>query len=147
MNTTEQPAKRRGGFPPGVSGNPRGRPKGIVDRRIRILRAIEPELPQLLRTIMDRALSGDMQAAGLVLSRVYPPLRPRSEPVRFAFEPSASIADQCEQLLREMAAGVVAPDVARLVLDGLASLAAARATEELEARVSALENRNVEAFD
>ncbi|MCC6297375.1 MAG: hypothetical protein IT469_11780 [Pseudomonadales bacterium] len=123
----------------GQSGNPAGRPKGITDRRVRILRALEPDLPQLLRTLMDAALAGDVQAAGLLLSRVIPPLKARGEPVRFAFDASAPMGEQAEAALQAVADGIVPPDTGRLVLESIVSLSQVRALENLEARITALE--------
>ena len=127
---------------PGQSGNPAGRPKGIRDRRSRLTHAIEADLPQLLRTIMDAALAGDMQAAGLILSRLYPPLKAREMPVRFSFDPAGSVADQCEAVIGAMAAGVIPPDVGRTLLDSLSALASAREIETLEQRIAALEQHH-----
>ncbi|GMU47441.1 MAG: hypothetical protein AMXMBFR26_22230 [Porticoccaceae bacterium] len=123
----------------GVSGNPAGRPKGITDRRVRILRALEPDLPQLLRTLMDAALAGDVQAAGLLLSRTIPPLKARSEPARFPFDPAAPLPAQIEQLLAAAASGAISVDAAKALTDALGSLAQARALEDLEARIERLE--------
>ena len=128
-----------GRFQPGQSGNPKGRPKGRADRRTRLFRAIEGDIPALLRTVVDRAVDGDMVAAGLILNRVYPTLKPRGEPVRFDLDPGASLAGQAAQIVAAMASGQVAPDTCRTLLDSLDTLAAIRATEQLTERVEALE--------
>ena len=58
-------------FQPGVSGNPAGRVKG--SGKIAELRAmLEPDIPAILKTVVDNAKDGDLSAAKLILDRVYP---------------------------------------------------------------------------
>ena len=127
----------------GPSPNPSGRPKGIVDRRTRVSQALMDDAPAVARVVVDAALEGDMQAASLVLSRIAPVLRGQMEKVAFEFDATAPVARQVEQVLAAVARGQVAPDVGKQIIDAVQALSTIRATEELEARLAALEQKEL----
>jgi len=95
----------------------------------------------IVDAMVEKALEGDTGAAGLILSRVLPALRSQSERVNFEFDASAPVARQVEQVLAAIASGAVAPDVGKQIIEAIGALSAIRATEELEARLAALEAR------
>jgi hypothetical protein len=134
------PARWVKGMP---SPNPKGRPRGIIDKRTKVTQALMDDAPAVARVVIDAALEGDLQACGIVLARVAPALRPETYPVQFAFDPGAPIAQQIEQVLAAMASGAVAPDVGKLVIDAIGTLSNARAVEELEARIITLEAKQI----
>lgn len=127
----------------GPSPNPSGRPKGIVDKRTRVSQALLDDAPAVARVVVDAALEGDMQAASLVLSRIAPVLRGQMEKVAFEFDATAPVARQVEQVLAAVARGQVAPDVGKQIVDAVQALSTIRATEELEARLAALEQKEL----
>ncbi len=95
----------------------------------------------IVDAIIAKALGGDPASASLILSRVLPALKAQSEKVTFDFDSAAPIARQAEMVLSAVATGIVAPDVAKQILESIAALASVRATEELESRLAALEAR------
>lgn len=121
------------------SPNPKGRPKGIVDRRQKVQVALMDDAPAIARVVIDAALEGDMQAASLVLARIAPTLRSQAQPVTFEFDATAPIARQVEMVLDGIASGAVPADIGKQIIDAVGALSAIRATEELEARLAALE--------
>lgn len=125
------------------SPNPKGRPRGIIDKRTKVTQALMDDAPAVARVVVEAALEGDLQACGIVLARVAPALRPETHPVQFAFDPSAPIAEQIERVLAAMASGALAPDVGRQIIDAIGTLSNARAVEELEARIITLEAKQV----
>ncbi|WP_445775592.1 DUF5681 domain-containing protein [Shewanella sp.] len=56
-------------FTKGVSGNPAGRPKGIKDKHHRYAESIDSMIPQVLESVYQKALAGDMTAARILLDR------------------------------------------------------------------------------
>lgn len=133
------PERPRGGFAPGVSGNPKGRPKGIKDKRTLILQEFEKDGSAIARQVIEAAKSGDMQAATLVLSRISPPLKARTEKVQFALDPDGPLTLQAQQVIAAVAEGKVAPDTGKVLMDCIAALAGIKGTDELEARLNELE--------
>ncbi|MEM7664560.1 MAG: DUF5681 domain-containing protein [Pseudomonadota bacterium] len=136
-------SKQKGGNPnwyPGMkSPNPAGRPKGITDKRVRIAKKMLDDADGIVAVMTEKALEGDTGAASLVLSRVLPALRGQTEKVEFAFDASAPVTEQIEAVLSAIAAGTVAADVGRQIIDAIGTLSNARAVEELEQRILALE--------
>lgn len=125
------------------SPNPAGRPRGIVDKRVKIAQQMLDDAHSIVGVMIEKALEGDASAAALVLSRVLPALRSQSEKVAFPFDASAPVAQQVEQVLAAIAEGVVAPDVGKQIIEAIGALASVRATEELEQRIVMLEARQV----
>lgn len=135
----------RTGNPAWVKGMPSpnkaGRPRGIVDRRAKIAQRMLADAEGIVAVLIDKALEGDTGAAALVLGRVLPSLRSQAEKVCFPFDSDAAVSAQVAQVLDAMAAGAVAPDVARVIIESVKALADVRATEELEQRITLLEAR------
>ncbi len=121
------------------SPNPHGRPAGVPDKRLLATQAALEEMRAIMMMLVTRALEGDTNAASIVLSKVLPSVKAQAEKVNFAFDASLPISEQVAQVLDAIAAGAVAPDVGRLIIDSIKSLSDIRATEELSARIEALE--------
>lgn len=124
------------------SPNPKGRPPGVPDKRLLATQAALDEMRNIVAMLVGRALEGDTNAASIVLSKVLPSVKAQAEKVNFAFDASLPVSEQVAQVLDAVAAGAVAPDVGRLIIDSIKSLADVRATEELAARIEALEEAN-----
>nr|WP_154123932.1 DUF5681 domain-containing protein [Xylella fastidiosa] len=137
-----QEPPHRGGFLPGVSGNPRGRPVGSRNKKNVIADELAKEGSAVARVVMDAALAGDMQAANMVLQRLSPPLRARAEKVTFELTPDAPLHQQANQVLASVAEGAIDPETGKLLIDCIQSVAGIRAVDELEARLIALEEKS-----
>ncbi|SVE23951.1 uncharacterized protein METZ01_LOCUS476805, partial [marine metagenome] len=59
-----------GQFQLGQSGNPRGRPKGIIDKRTRYRIAFEEHSEALIASVIKNALEGDTVAQKMCLDRL-----------------------------------------------------------------------------
>jgi hypothetical protein len=125
------------------SPNPSGRPRGIVDRRMKVAQRMLDDAGAIVDAMISKALDGDAQAAGLILSRCLPSLRSQTEKVAFDFDPSLPISRQVEQVLQAISEGVVAPDTGKLIIEAVQCLSSIRATEELEQRIVLLEAKQV----
>jgi hypothetical protein len=92
-------------FQKGQVSNPKGRPKGIIDKRMRLNKALMGDGDALLKVTVDAAKAGDMTAMSLLLPRMMPTLKPEGTPVRFALDPTLSSSKQIESVLAAVAAG------------------------------------------
>ena len=137
------PVAPDGRFQKGESGNPAGRPKGRVDRRLKLTQALADEAQEVTRVVLDAAKGGDLQACSLILTRVCPPLKANSERVQFELDPGRSLAQQAQQILQAVAEGRVDPETGKTLIGCLSSVAGIKASEELEQRIIILEARQV----
>jgi len=65
-------------FQVGQSGNPAGRPRGIVDRRSQIRLVLEGSGTLLIEEAINRAMNGSDQLLVTLLNRLIPPIRPEN---------------------------------------------------------------------
>ena len=124
-------------FSKGVSGNPAGRPKGIKDKRHRYSEAIDSMIPQVLDSVFQKAIAGDMTAAKMLLDRTLPNKRPEQD--RVEIEHSGNIPSDAQNVLRSVLDGEVSPDVGASLLSAMTSVLKAIEVEELAKRIEALE--------
>jgi hypothetical protein len=102
---------------------------------------INEALPDIVRAMVERALVGDPGAARLLVERVIPALRPEERSVTVHLPVDEPLADQGRALLVAVAAGDLSPSQASTLLAGLSTMAKLIETDELAARVAALEER------
>ena len=121
------------------SPNPSGRPKGVIDKRQRISKAMMDDAHEITRVVVAKAKEGDLQAASLVLSRVQPTLSAQSEKVEFDLDPTAPLAVQVEQVLSAIAKGELSPDSAKQIIETIGALGAIRQMDDIEKRLTNLE--------
>jgi hypothetical protein len=91
--------------------------------------------------LVERALAGDVNAASVVLAKVMPSIKAQAEKVNFDFDATAPISNQVAQVLEAVAGGILAADVARLIIDSIKALSDVKAAEELTARPELIEER------
>lgn len=141
-----QPGTKAHQWQKGQSGNPKGRPKGSKDKRTLIAQEFEKEGSAIARVVIDAALAGDMQAASLVLSRIQPVLKPRTERVQFELNVEGTLTEQAKQVLKAIADGDVDPDTGKIVIDSIAAFSKLKEADELTERLQLVEQRlNIEA--
>jgi hypothetical protein len=133
---------------PGVSGNPRGRPKGtgkVGELRARIAEA----LPGILDALVEKAQAGDTAAARLLLERTLPAVKPVELPEAVPLQ-GATLTDQGRAVLRLLAEGELGPMQAAALLAAIGQLARVTELDELARRVESLEkggSRELESED
>jgi hypothetical protein len=127
----------------GPSPNPAGKPRGITDKRAKLLRQMLDDANDVYDGILAKAKEGDASSAALIFARVLPALRTQLQTVQFDFDPGLPIAKQVEQVLAAVAAGEVAPDVGQTIVAMIGTLSTVRASEELELRIVQLEAKAV----
>jgi len=123
------------------SPNKAGRPKGIVDARTKVTQALMDDANAVVRVVIDAALAGDVQAAGIVLSRVAPALKAQGEKVQFDFDAKAGVTEQAESVLQAIANGEVSPDMGKQIIEAISMLYGIKQISEFEQRLALLEGK------
>lgn len=131
----------KGRFPKGKSGNPKGKPRGCLNKATRAVQdLLDGEAKALTQKAVDMAKAGDTVALRLCLERLVPPRKER--PVSVDLPSVAGVADLAgvtAALLQAAAKGLITPGEAQ-ALGALAEThRKALETTELERRITALE--------
>ena len=126
-------------FIKGQSGNPQGRPKGSgLSAQLRA--AIEQDAPSIIKTMIEQAKAGDMQAAKALLDRVLPALKPESQAIHLPeLVAAGTMAEKARAAIDAAGAGAVSPSAASDLVSAIAGLAKIIETTELQKRLEALE--------
>lgn len=122
------------------SPNPAGRPPGLTPQSKLVQKMLE-NADGILDAIIAKAMEGDSASASLILARIVPALKSQAEKIAFDFDHTAPASAQVEQILAAIADARISPDVGRQIIEAVGALAAVRATEQLEARIAALEEK------
>lgn len=125
-------------FKPGVSGNPKGRPRK-TDTDSALRERIKTACPDIIDSLIHAASSGDVQAARALLGYALPPLKAQDGPIRLDLGPDISSA--MTALRSAIAGGELTPGSAAAVASIIGIQARIQETAELEQRLIALENR------
>jgi hypothetical protein len=136
-------SKRKQGhrFQQGQSGNPSGKPKGARHKTtILAEKLMQDDAEGVVNAVVAAAKDGDMAAARLVLDRIAPVRK--DNPVRFdlpAIESASDASAAMAAILRAVASGELTPGEAGDVAKLIETFAKTYETNELEARIAALE--------
>ena len=128
-------------FEKGQSGNPAGRPRGIVNRATALAQNLLSERAEgIARKVIALAEEGDMAAIRVCMERLVPPIK--HQPVAVELPPLENALDSVEAMAR-IAAAVAAGDLTAAEAAELAKVVevyvGALASQAFEARLSALE--------
>lgn len=136
--------KQAGRFRKGRSGNPQGKRPGTRNTALIALDMIGQDAAQgLLRTVVEKAMSGDMMAARILLDRAWPIRKGR--PVTFTLPPTETAGDVVQtlaRLLEAVADGQLTLEEGQALASIIESQRKAIETVELDARLTELERRH-----
>lgn len=125
-------------FKPGQSGNPRGRTPGKTPGA-KIRKAIELRANDILQSVIDAAVSGDMVACKMLLDRITPSLKPIALSINLPV--NGTLADQGGEIIRATMGGKIPPDIGSQLITALAAQGRLLELEEITKRLEALENQ------
>ncbi len=126
-------------FKKGQSGNPKGRPVGVPDKRTELRKRFEIDGNKVAAAVIEAALGGDIQASKLVLERISPPVRATAQAITFELSTDATLVDTAREILHAVSTGEIPPDIGRTLIDGVASLSRIQEVTDLAARLDYLE--------
>lgn len=122
----------------GTSGNPAGRAPGSGEVG-KLRAAIAEHVPSVIAKLVEQAQAGDVGAARLLLERCIAPLKAIDQAAPVAL-PAATLTDQARAVLLAAASGELTPAEAVQYLQGIGAVARVTETDEIAARVAALES-------
>ena len=124
----------------GQSGNPKGRPKGIQDRRNQLRELLGSRSKEIVEKAVEMALEGDPTAMRLVVERLVPALPRREDSVPIPeLAKSGSLSEQSDAITQALANGHLTTSEAASVMQILTAKARILETEELAQRITRLE--------
>jgi polyhydroxyalkanoate synthesis regulator phasin len=104
---------------------------------------LEPYAEDLIQQVVDLAKGGDMAALKLCLDRLCAPLRATDRLITIeGMESCKELSDKGDLILVRVATGDITPTEASSLMGAISSQAKIIEADELERRVSELENRN-----
>jgi len=143
LSQSLRPAERGRPFEKGLSGNPKGRPKGNRNRATVMAQALlDGEAEALIRKVVQLALEGDPACLRICLDRLVP--RKKDSPIGFNLPEMGVVADipkfftSVAQTLRD---GEITPSEAGTLIDMAGVFHKLLELVEIEARLSALEEK------
>lgn len=125
-------------FKPGVSGNPKGKPKDKTPATL-LRKSIAEAMPEIILTLIELAKNGDVAAAKCLLDRVCPTLKPQAMPI--CLPVNGSLAEQGGEVIRATLAGQIPPDIGGQLITGLSNQGKLVELQELTERLSRLEKQ------
>ena len=123
-------------FKPGQSGNPAGRPKDKTPATL-LRKSIVNEMPEIVKTLVDSAKNGDIQAAKVLLDRVCPPLRPQALPIEV--EMGDTLPNTGGNILSAILSGDIPPDIGSTLIKALTDQGKLIELQEIAERLKRLE--------
>lgn len=140
---TKNAGKTRGKpFRAGNPGGP-GRPVGSRPKALLALDALaEGSAPEVITKLLEAAKEGDIRAAEIILSRVWPARKGRTVALGLpAIRTAADVAAALGAVADAVANGEITPDEGAAVATVLETKRRAIETVELESRIAALETK------
>ena len=132
---------RRGRWKAGESGNPTGRKPG-TGKVAQLRENIAQHLPEIIDQLVTKAKEGDVQAARLLLERVIPQVKSMEQPVEISLPAGADLSTSGQSIIQAVANGSLMPSQGSALLTSLGTLAKIMEVDELEKRLTALEQAN-----
>lgn len=123
-------------FQKGTSGNPAGRPANSTTAAL-VRKDITEALPLIMKQVVNQAITGDLTACKILLDKICPNLRPQALPINVAV--GDTLAATGDNVIAETMSGRVPPDIGAMLITALSNQGKLVELQELEARISALE--------
>ncbi len=132
--------KSSNGWKPGQSGNPKGKTPGSGELQ-RLRASIAEHVPSILEQLVTAAQGGDVQAARLILERVLPPVKATEQAIELDLPTDGTLTTTGRAVLSAVASGDLAPSQGAALLGAIGSLARVIEIDELDARLTKLEEQ------
>jgi hypothetical protein len=134
-------------FKQGQSGNPKGRPKGVIDKRTKLRDYLEPHAKDLIQKTVELALSGEINALRLCLERLLPKARHEAVDINLPdndMTQAQAIMQAGSTILQAVANGEMPPEQGKMFAAMLEQQRKAIETADLAMRLEELERLTAE---
>jgi hypothetical protein len=125
-------------FQPGVSGNPKGKPKDKTPATL-LRKAIVEDMPAIILKLVEQAKNGDTAAAKILLDRCCPVLKPQAMAIHLPV--NGSLAEQGGEIIRATMTGQIPPDIGSQLITALANQGKLIELQELTKRLDKIEKQ------
>lgn len=133
--------KKPKGWQKGQSGNPRGREPGTGELQ-RLRASISADVPEILAGLATAAKGGDVQAAKLLLERVFPAVKPVDNTHVLDLPKDGSLTDQGRAVIAAVSKGELSPANGAQLVTAIGTLARVAEIDELSERIKKLEEQH-----
>jgi hypothetical protein len=133
--------KKPKGWQKGQSGNPKGREPGTGELQ-RLRASIAADVPEILAGLATAAKGGDVQAAKLLLERVFPAVKPVDNTHALDIPKDGSLTDQGRAVIAAVSDGELSPANGAQLVTALGTLARVAEIDELSERIKKLEEHH-----
>lgn len=120
----------------GESGNRAGRPRGSRNKANLL---IEGMLPDLLETVKQAAMEGNIQACGILLRYGMAPQKSVYPLVNFSLPKEADPLGYCNAILSSIATGILPADIGGTLIQAVSDTLKIQEVTKLEDRIIVLE--------
>lgn len=127
-------------FVKGQSGNPQGKPKGLLNHKTRLMMLLGDSEDELYTKALELALEGNEQMLKLLLDRLLP-AKPKDNPLDSLGSLPEGLSASGRKVLKLMSKGSITPSEGNSVMQGILSQAQLIETDELIERITNLENK------
>jgi len=128
-------------FEQGKSGNPNGRPRGNTSSLIikeALAAVFEDGESGLIKNICESAKAGDVQAATILINRLYPALKPVQEVTPFTLA-GDNPAEQAQSVLAAVAGGQIPVEIGVQLIAAISQTLQIMEVTELAERLEQIE--------
>ena len=126
-------------FQPGRSGNPAGRAKGKPLKVTELRKAIEAKADEILESVINAAIGGDMAACKMLLDRITPALKPQALSITLPVK--ETLPEQGGEIIKAIVTVQIAPDIGSQLITALSNQGKLVELQELAERLSRIEKK------
>jgi len=135
--------KQDGRFKPGVSGNPKGRPRGARNKATVLAESlIDGQAEALVGKLLEMALAGDVTALRVAVERLLPPAKDRpinADAIKLPSLKPSNLAEASAVIVRAVASGRLTPSEGQALANMLEGHRKTIELVEIERRLAAVE--------
>ena len=125
-------------FQPGVSGNPKGKPKDKTPATL-LRKAIVEDMPEIILALIEQAKAGDTATAKILLDRCCPVLKPQAMAINLPV--NGSLAEQGGEIIRATMTGEIPADIGSQLITALSNQGKLIELQELTLRLDRIEKQ------